>query len=84
MNKIVVVRLAAKAAAALSLDWMTKMSNRLNRLMRRITPLLGAGILLQAGSCSVNFNELVAGLMTSVVNELITGIIFGAFNVANF
>ena len=74
----------SKVTAALSFDWMTKMSNRLNRLMRRVTPFLGAGMLLQAGGCTVNFNELFAGLATSVVNELITGIIFGAFNIANF
>ncbi len=75
---------AWNAAAALSFDWMTKMSNRLNRLMRRVAPLLGAGMLLQAGGCTVNFNELFAGLANSVVNELITGIIFGVFNIANF
>jgi len=63
---------------------MTKMSHRLTRLMRRITPILGAGVLLQASSCSVNLSDLAAGLATSVVNELITGIVLGAFNVANF
>ncbi len=41
-------------------------------------------MLLQAGGCTVNFNELFAGLATSVINELITGIIFGAFNLASF
>jgi len=63
---------------------MIKMSHRLNRLMRRVTPLLGAGMLLQAGGCSVNFTDLIAGLTASVVNELVTGIVFGAFNIANY
>jgi len=63
---------------------MIKMSHRLKRLMRRVTPLLGAGMLLQASGCTFNFNELLASLTASVVNELVTGIVLGAFNIANY
>ena len=61
------------------------MSDRLNRVMRRVSPFFGAGLLLQTGSCSgVEFNELASGLTTAIVNELITGIVFGAFNLVAF
>jgi hypothetical protein len=63
---------------------MIVMSHRLTRLMRRVSPLLGAGVLLQTGSCATNMNEILAGLTNSIVNELITGIVFGFFNLANF
>jgi len=60
------------------------MSHRLGRMMRRFSPVLGAGILLQAGSCSFNFNELGASLTAAIVNELITDFVFGVFNVGAF
>ncbi len=56
------------------------MMSRVYSIVRRSLPLLGAGMLLQAGSCAVDTNALAAGLATSVVNSLISSFVFGAFN----
>jgi len=41
-------------------------------------PLLGAGLLLQATSCT--FNDLGASLASAITNQLITNFVFGVFN----
>jgi len=58
--------------------WMNVMSHRLTRTMRRLYPLLGAGLLLQASSCT--FNDLGASLASAITNQLITNFVFGVFN----
>lgn len=57
------------------------MINRFYSLARRVSPLLGAGILLQTGACTLDTNAIVTGLATSIANSLISSIVFGAFNV---
>ena len=58
---------------------------RFQRMKRRLYPILGAGVLMQTGTCSgVDFTELVTGLTTAIVNELITGIVFGSLNLVSF
>lgn len=58
---------------------------RLQRMKRSVYSVLSAGVLLQSGACSgIDFNELAASLTTAVVNELITGFVFGSLNLANF
>lgn len=57
------------------------MTYRLHSIMRRLGPLLGAGILLQASGCQFNPSELAAGLTTTVLNNLIASFVFGVFNV---
>ena len=52
-----------------------------NSFVRKAGPLLGAGLLLQVGSCAVDPNAVVGGLVTTVLNNLITSVVFGAFNV---
>ena len=60
------------------------MSQRINRMFRRIAPVLGAGILLQTGGCNLDINTLASGLVTSIANNLITNFVFGAFNLGTF
>ena len=60
------------------------MSQRINRMFRRFAPVLGAGMLLQAGGCNLDINTLAAGLVTSIANNLITNLVFGAFNLGAF
>jgi hypothetical protein len=57
------------------------MTKRISKFAWRAYPWLSAGVLLQTGGCNFNFNELLAGLTTSIVNALITDIVFGVFNV---
>ena len=57
------------------------MINRLYSLTRRVSPLLGAGILLQTGGCVIDTNAIFSGLLTSIANNLISSFVFGAFNV---
>jgi len=57
------------------------MLKRLHSLARCATPLLGAGMLLQTGGCTLDSNAIFSGLVTAVTNNLISSIVFGAFNV---
>ncbi len=52
----------------------------LHTTTRRITAVLSAGLLLQAGGCYFDRAELAAGLVSSIVNNLLGSYIFGAFN----
>jgi len=45
---------------------------------------LGAGVLLQAGGCTVDINSLAAGLTQSIINTIVADFIFGIFNVGAF
>jgi len=60
------------------------MTMRMNRVLRRVAPLLSAGVLLQAGGCAFDTNTLVLGLLTSIAQSIITDLVFGLFNVAAF
>ncbi|UCF35071.1 MAG: hypothetical protein JSV78_07135 [Phycisphaerales bacterium] len=56
------------------------MKRRWDRLLRTATPLLTAGVLLQAGGCTVDANLVFQGLLSSIVDSLISSLVFGAFN----
>ncbi len=56
------------------------MMTRLSSFVRRAVPLLSTGMLLQAGGCDLN--SLAAGVAGSVLNSLISSLVFGAFNLA--
>jgi len=52
-----------------------------NSLARKAGALLAAGLLLQAGSCAVDPSALAGGLMTAVLNNLISSLVYGVFNI---
>ncbi|UCC29812.1 MAG: hypothetical protein JSU86_16600 [Phycisphaerales bacterium] len=52
-----------------------------NSIVRKMAPVLGAGLLLQAGGCSVDLSAIGQGLLTSIATNLISSIVFGLFNV---
>lgn len=56
------------------------MKRRCAAVFRASLALYGAGILLQTGGCMVGTNEVLAGLTTSVVYNLISSLVSGAFN----
>lgn len=56
------------------------MTRFLNYWTRRAAPLLGAGMLLQAGGCAMDPNAVFGGVFTSILNSLIANFVFGAFN----
>ncbi len=56
------------------------MTKRWNTILRRLTPVLTAGMLLQAGGCTVDTANLFGSLLTSVANALVSDFVFGAFN----
>ena len=60
------------------------MTNRWNALMRKVAPLLSAGMLLQAGGCSFNTDTIVQSLVLGVANDLVASILFGIFPAAGF
>ena len=61
--------------------WESRPMNRfVTSLLRRLSPWIGAGALLQAGSCDLDANQLAAELTTSIANVLITNLVFDAFN----
>jgi len=60
------------------------MSRFYGRFVRKCSPWLGAGVLLQAGGCTVDINSLAAGLTQSIINTIVADFIFGIFNVGAF
>lgn len=56
------------------------MTKRFNYVVRRIMPIVSAGLLFQASSCALDTNALMAGLATTIANNLISSFVFGAFN----
>ena len=57
------------------------MTRRCNLFGRKLSPLLGAGMLLQAASCAIDPAALTQGLVGSILSQLIAGIVFGLFNI---
>ena len=51
-----------------------------NCLTRRLAPLAGAGLLLQANGCTLDTTNLAQDLITAFGNDLISSYVFGAFN----
>ncbi len=56
------------------------MTNRLYFFGRRWAAIMGAGMLLQAGTCTLDTNALAANLTTSIIQNVLANFIFGAFN----
>jgi len=56
------------------------MSRRWAKLYRLSTIWCCAGALFQTVGCVPGTNEIVAGLTASVVNSLVSSLVFGAFN----
>ena len=56
------------------------MTKRMYSIARRVVPLLGAGMLLQAGGCTLDTNTLLSGLTTAIASNLISSFVFGYFN----
>jgi hypothetical protein len=50
-------------------------------LLRRVAPALTAGCLFQATGCTINAEGIAQGLLTAILNNLITSLVFGLFNI---
>lgn len=55
------------------------MRKRMAKLVARSAALLSAGVLFQTAGCDPG--AIVAGLTSSIVNTVISDLVFGAFNV---
>lgn len=53
------------------------MARRYNAFLKKITPFLGAGLLLQTGGCDLSGS--FAGLLTSVAQAIIQDVVLGVF-----
>jgi len=51
------------------------------RFVRRVAPMLAAGCLFQASGCALDGGQLAQGLLTTILNSLISSLVFGLFNV---
>lgn len=60
------------------------MMKRWNSFVRKATPLLSAGLLLQANGCSINIEGITQGVVTAIVNDLITSFLFSVFSTGSF
>ncbi len=56
------------------------MTKQFNYIVRRIVPVVSAGLLFQANGCTLDTNSLVGGLASTIANQLINSFVFGAFN----
>lgn len=57
------------------------MTRHWNSIVRKMAPALSAGFLLQANGCAIDTNALAEGVLTAVVNNVISSLVFGIFNV---
>jgi len=57
------------------------MTKRFDCIVRRIMPVVSAGLLYQASGCALDTNSIVSGLATTIADQLIRSFVFGAFNV---
>lgn len=58
------------------------MTKRFNYIVRRIMPIVSAGLLFQAGGCAFDANSVLSGLASTIATNLINIFVFGAFNLA--
>ena len=58
------------------------MTRRFHYFVRRMVPVVSAGYLFQTPGCAVDTNAPFASLATSIANQFISSIVFGAFNLA--
>ena len=56
------------------------MTKRLYFFGRRWAAIVGAGVLLQAGSCSLDTTSLATNLSTAIIQNVLTNLVFGSFN----
>ena len=56
------------------------MTKHLYFIGRRWAAIMSAGVLLQAGSCSLDTNALATNLSTAIIQNVLANFIFGAFN----
>jgi len=57
------------------------MTKRFNYIVRRIVPMVSAGFLFQTSGCALDTNALLGSLASTIANQLISSIVFGAFGV---
>ena len=58
------------------------MTKRLNKIVRRIMPMVSAGFLFQTSGCTVDTNAILGSLASTIATNLINSFVFGAFNLA--
>ena len=59
------------------------MTQFVSRTFRRVAPWVSMGALLQAGSCSIEANQLAADLTTSIANVLVSQVVLDIFNLSS-
>ena len=57
------------------------MTKRWKAIARRAMPALSAGVLFQANGCALDPGALTQGLLTVLVNDVISSIVYGIFNI---
>lgn len=57
------------------------MTRQWHSIVRKMAPILSAGLLLQAGGCSIDLGTTIQGLVTAAVNDLIASFVYGLFNI---
>lgn len=58
------------------------MTKRLNGMLRYVAPFLAAGVVFQSAGCTFDAAAVTGGLLTYVVNSVLTSFIYTAFNLA--
>ena len=56
------------------------MTKRFSCIVRRIMPIVSAGLLFQANGCAFDANSVLGGLASTIATNLINSFVFGAFN----
>jgi len=65
-------------------DWSGQVIKRKNnrKLVKKVSAVLSAGMLFQAGQCSLDEQALLTSLVNSVASVFVTDYVFDQFNVA--
>jgi hypothetical protein len=56
------------------------MANQMQKVVRRLAPVFGAGMLLQASGCQIDGAELAAGLTSTIITQAVTAWVFNFFS----
>lgn len=56
------------------------MKRQWKRWTRRFVSVASAAVLLQAGSCSIDQQQIVAGLANSIIGTVVQNFVFSSFN----
>ena len=57
------------------------MTRSWNSIVRKMAPMLSAGLLLQVNGCSLDLRTVTQEIVTAAVNNMLASFVYGIFNI---